>query len=96
MYIPFIITDGNMISWQDIHAIATTVGPGLAFSLNVGLNYSKNLLQQYKLVPNYSNISCIPVVIAKLSNTYVLLIQIDLIFYFIVDFLQTVELLNIL
>ncbi|EDV27286.1 uncharacterized protein TRIADDRAFT_21983 [Trichoplax adhaerens] len=32
---------------EDIHTIATTVGPGLAFSLNVGLDYSKKLLQQH-------------------------------------------------
>uniref|UniRef100_A0A4W3J1P1 N(6)-L-threonylcarbamoyladenine synthase n=1 Tax=Callorhinchus milii TaxID=7868 RepID=A0A4W3J1P1_CALMI len=33
---------------QELTAIATTVKPGLAFSLEVGLTYSLNLVQEYK------------------------------------------------
>ncbi|XP_070566352.1 tRNA N6-adenosine threonylcarbamoyltransferase, mitochondrial-like isoform X2 [Ptychodera flava] len=33
-------------TWKDLSAIATTVMPGLALSLSVGLNYSKQLVQE--------------------------------------------------
>jgi tRNA A37 threonylcarbamoyltransferase TsaD len=35
-----------MIVFQDIEAIAVTVKPGLALSLQIGLEYAKELVQQ--------------------------------------------------